>query len=161
LKTPQLRYTPGSSLAGRPKAQPMFYARWTRQGGHPLVELREDGELTGYVLLDTGSAPFGFAPLSKSGWDRVTSSLPLVASKDVHAIPVSSWGRPHTCYEASSAVHLQAGMWPLINSPVTYCPELGFDPLVKIEGVVGLAAFTDAVVTIDYPSGRWLVERAP
>jgi len=161
LKTPQLGYTPGSSLAEHPEAQPMFYARWTRQGGHPLVELREDGKLTGYALLDTGSAPVGFAPLSKSAWDRVTSSMPLAATKDVSPFLVSSWGRPHTCYKASSAVRLQAGRWTLMDSPVSYCPDLGFATPVKVEGVIGLAAFADAVVTIDYPSGRWLAERAP
>ena len=32
---------------------------------------------------------------------------------------------------------------------MTYCPELGFVPPVKVEGVLGLAAFTDAIVTID------------
>ena len=151
----QLRYERGSVLAADAAAEPMHYARWTAQGGHPLVEIRQDSELLGYGLLDTGSASIGFAPLSQAQWDRLTSSAPLAKSKDVRTFPISSWGRQHTCFDTAPTTRLQAGHWQLKTS-VTYCPELGFNPPQKIEGIVGLGAFPGAAITIDYPGERWL-----
>ncbi len=154
----QLRYQRGSVLAADAAAEPMHYVRWTAQGGHPLVEIRQDSALVGDGLLDTGSASFGFAPLSQPQWDRVTSSAPLAESKDVRTFPISSWGRQHTCFDTAPTARLQAGHWDLKTS-VTYCPELGFNPPQKLEGIVGLAAFSGAVITIDYRGERWRATR--
>lgn len=160
LKQMALRYQAGSALSANPAAEPMFYARWTEQGGHPLVELRKDGTLVGYGLLDTGSASFGFAPLSEQAWNRVTASAPLAQTDHVRKFSVSSWNRQHPCFETKPAVRLHAGHWAMGNSPVDYCPELGFTPPLRLEGVIGLDAFSNAVVTIDYPAGRWLARPA-
>ena len=160
LKNMALRYQAGSALAGDPTAEPMFYARWTPQGGHPLVEVRQDGVLLGYGLLDTGSASFGFAPLSESQWSRLTGSAPLAQTGHVRMFMVSSWNRQHACFETAPTGKLQAGHWAMGNSPVDYCPELGFTPPMRLEGVIGLDAFPDAVITVDYPAGRWLARPA-
>ncbi len=160
LKASKLSYTPAPALAGDGRAQPMFYARWTPHGGHPLVELRRDGVLKGYVLLDTGSAASGFTPLSRAQWDAATGSAPLAATNSVSEFTVSSWGRALRCYATRGAAPLLVGSWPLGELPVSYCPELDFIPPVKLEGLVGLRGFADAVITIDYLSGRWLVARS-
>lgn len=160
LKKMALHYQAGSALASDPAAEPMFYARWTAQGGHPLVEVRQDGVLMGYGLLDTGSASFGFAPLSEVVWNRLTASAPLARTDRVRIFSVSSWNRQHACFETAPAASLQVGHWAMRSSPVDYCPELGFTPPLRLEGVVGLEAFSNAVVTIDYPAGRWLARPA-
>lgn len=160
LKKMALRYQAGSVLSGNPAAEPMFYARWTEQGGHPLVELRQDGMLVGYGLLDTGSASFGFAPLSELEWNRLTASAPLVQTDHVRKFATWSWNRQHFCFETKPAVRLQAGRWAMADSPVDYCPELQFTPAVRLEGVVGLDAFSNAAITIDYHAGRWLARPA-
>ena len=78
----------------------------------------------------------------------------------MRAFAVSSWGRSHTCYEAPAAVAFRAGTWSLGALQATYCPNLDFDPPIRLEGIVGLRGFADSIVTIDYVSGRWLVEKA-
>ena len=157
LKASKLSYTPGPVLADDVRGQPMFYARSTPHGGHPLVELRRDGMLQGYMLFDTGSAASGFTPLSRAQWDAVTESAPLAATNSVHEFAVRSWGRTLKCYATRGGAPLLAGSWPLGTPLVTYCPELDFVPPVKLEGLVGLRGFAEAVITIDYLSGRWLV----
>ena len=159
LQSSKVNFTSRPTLARDERAQPLFYARWTPHGGHPLVELRRAGVLEGYVLLDTGSAASGFSPLSRAQWDAATGSAPLAATNSVHEFAVSSWGRTLMCYSTQGAAPLQVGSWPLGLLPVTYCPELDFIPPVKLEGLVGLSGFTKAVITIDYLSGRWLVDR--
>ncbi len=157
LKASKRSYSPRPALAGDALGQPMFYARWTPHGGHPLVELRRDGALKGYVLLDTGSAASGFTPWSRAQWDAVTASAQLTDTNAVHEFEVPSWGRTLKCYATRASAPLQAGSWPLRTLLVTYCPELAFNPPVKVEGLVGLRGFGEAVITIDYLSGRWLV----
>jgi hypothetical protein len=31
---------------------------------------------------------------------------------------------------------------------------------MQLEGVLGMRAFQDTIITLDYPSRRWLVEKA-
>lgn len=157
LKESKISYAPRPVLAGDAKAQPMFYARWTHNGGLPLVELRRNERLEGYVLLDTGSAASAFGSLSRTKWDAATGSAPLEATSSVHEFSVSSWGRALRCYSSKATVPMRVGSWPLGALPVTYCPDLDFAPPVKLEGLVGLRGFAKASITIDYVSGRWLV----
>lgn len=161
LKRKVLRYATGPELAGDPAAQPMRYARWSPQGGHTLVEIRRAGKRSGYALLDSGSASLGFVPMTRSQWNRLTSSAPLAESARVRTFRVSTWNRQHTCFETSPTVRLQAGSWSLAHASVDYCPELGFTPPEKLEGIVGMTSFQDAVITIDYVSRRWLARTAP
>ncbi|MGN6529022.1 MAG: hypothetical protein ACTHL8_21730 [Burkholderiaceae bacterium] len=162
LKSARVRFTPGATLATRLDAQPLFYARAAGPGGHPLVEVRKDGALRGYALLDTGSPALGFEPLARDQWDAVTGGLPLKASPEVHAFAVQSGGRTHACLApaAASAASFQAGTWALAALPVSWCPTLAPALPLRLEGVLGLRGFADSIVTIDYVSGRWLVEKA-
>ena len=157
LKASVLIYTPGPTLADDVRAQPMFYARWTPQGGHPLVELRRAGAMEGYVLLDTGSAASAFSALSRAQWDAVTGSAPLASTTAVQEFAIPSWGRTLKCFATRSAASMTVGNWPVGIPLVTYCPDLNFVPPVKVEGLVGLRGFSEAAITIDYMSGRWLV----
>lgn len=158
LKASVLIYTPGSTLAGDVRAQPMFYARWMPHGGHPLVELRRaGGALEGYVLLDTGSAASAFTATSRAQWDAVTGSAPLAVTTAVQEFAIPSWGRTLKCFATRSAAPMTVGRWPMGTPLVTYCPDLDFIPPLKLEGLVGLRGFTEAAITIDYVSGRWLV----
>jgi hypothetical protein len=159
LKTSRLRYTPGGLLAARLDAQPMFYAKWAPPGGYPLVEIRKGGALHGYAMLDTGNAALGFAPAAKAQWDAATSSAPLRAAERVRGFELSSGGHVLACFAMPAAVPLQAGTWALASPLVSWCPTLDFTPPLRLEGSLGLQAFGDAVVTIDYVSGRWLVEK--
>lgn len=159
LKTSQLRYTEGAALSAVPSAQPMRYARWGKHGGHTLVELRKDAVLQGWALLDTGSAAFGIATLSAAQWDAATSHAPLAATPGVREFQVSSWGRTHTCHVTRATASFRAGDWPLGQLPVSWCPDLGFTPPEKLEGVLGLRGFAGTVMTLDYVSGRWLATR--
>ena len=160
LKTSHLRYAPGGRLAARLDAQPMFYARWGATGGHPLVEMRKSGALRGYALLDTGNAAVAFAATGKPQWDAATGGAPLQATATVTAFTASSSSRPLACFAAPSVGALQAGTWVLAAPLVTYCPSPDVASPLKLEGVVGLRSFGEAVVSIDYVSGRWLVEKA-
>jgi hypothetical protein len=162
LKSARVRFTPGATLATRLDAQPLFYARAAGPGGHPLVEVRKDGTLRGYALLDTGSAALGFEPLAREQWDAVTGGLPLKPSPEVRAVAVQSGGRTHACLApaAATAASFQAGTWALAALPVAWCPTLAPALPLRLEGVLGLRGFADSVVTLDYVSGRWLVEKA-
>lgn len=159
LKTSRLRYTPGGLLAARLDAQPMFYAKWAPPGGYPLVEIRKGGALHGYAMLDTGNAALGFAPAAKAQWDAATGGAPLRAAERVRGFESSSGGHALACFAAPAAVPLQAGTWALASPLVSWCPTLDFAPPLRLEGSLGLQGFGDAVVTIDYVSGRWLVEK--
>jgi hypothetical protein len=159
LKTSRLRYTPGGLLAARLDAQPMFYAKWAPPGGYPLVEIRKGGALHGYALLDTGNAALGFAPAAKAQWDAATGSAPLRAAERVRGFELTSGGHALACFAVPAAMPLQAGTWALASPLVSWCPTLDFAPPLKLEGSLGLQGFGDAVVTIDYVSGRWLVEK--
>ncbi len=160
LKTSHLRYAPGGRLAARLDAQPMFYARWGATGGRPLVEMRKSGALRGYALLDTGNAAVAFAAAGKPQWDAATGGAPLHATSTVTAFTASPPSRPLACFAAPGAGPLQAGTWVLAAPRVTYCPLPDAATPLKLEGVLGLRSFGDAVVSIDYVSGRWLVEKA-
>lgn len=160
LKTSRLRYAAGGVLAARLDAQPMFYARWTPQGGYPLVEIRKSGTLHGYAMVDTGGTAFGFMPAGKEQWDAATAGAPLRATDKVGSFTFPIGGRSLGCFVAPSAVTLQAGTWTLASPLVSYCPTLDVPVPLKLEGTLGLRGFGDSVITLDYVSGRWLVEKA-
>jgi hypothetical protein len=157
LKTPSVTYRAAPLLAGRPEAQPMFYARWGTEGGHPLIEARRDDGRLAYVLLDTGSVPFTLGLLSASEWNAATDSAPLHEDPQVRSFTIQAWGKEHTCFSAPGRP-LRVGVLAVPSGAVQYCPTLGFEPPIHLMGVVGMKLFGDATITIDYRSGRWLVE---
>lgn len=157
LKAPALFYTPGSTLAADPRAQPMRYARWTAAGGHPLVEVRSEQAGAGHALLDTGSVPVELAVLSRDGWNAATHFAPLAPSQRVRQLTAQSWGRQRACYLAESDVHRSIGQQPHRTLAVLYCPDqLNFHSPEPLVGVLGMAAFGDGSLTLDYVAQRWL-----
>ncbi len=166
LKASRVRFTTGGLLAARLDAQPMVYARWTPQGGYPLVEIRKGGALRGYALLDTGSAAITFAPSARAQWDAaIVASSGAKARTPGAADPGQAFattvrGHALSCLAANAAAPFQAGTWTLTSPQVTWCPPAEAMPPLKLEGTLGLRGFRDAVVTLDYVSGRWAVEKA-
>jgi hypothetical protein len=158
LEAPSLTWTDGSTLSERPDAQPLFYPCWGGQGGHAFVELKSGGRLLGYAMLDTGSAASDFSVLDLPAWKATTGGAPLEAGGRVRAFDIPAWGRSHTCYAASMTGDLDVGGVRLHSPQVTYCPDLGFESPMKIAGVLGMHAFGDATLVVDYAAGRWLVE---
>jgi hypothetical protein len=160
LKASTLTFTPGSTLATRPAAQPMFYAAWGATGGHPLVEIRRGEVLQGYALLDTGSVALGLGVLSAEQWDRTTGGSPLRAGGRVRSFSITAWGREVACYATDEGADFLAGAH-LVRAPtISFCPELDFHPPLKLDGVLGMRPFRESILTLDYVAGRWLVEEA-
>jgi hypothetical protein len=169
LKTSQVRFATGGLLAARLDAQPMVYARWTPQGGYPLVEIRKGGALRGYAMLDTGNAALTFAPATRPQWDaaiaprpdaNANTNAPAPAADPAKGFSAIVRGHALSCLAANAAAALQAGTWTLTSPQVIWCPPADLAPPLKLEGTLGLRGFRDAVVTLDYVSGRWLVEKA-
>ena len=160
LKASRVRFAPGGLLAARLDAQPMVYAKWTAQGGYPLVEIRKGGALRGYALLDTGNAAVTFAPATRAQWDALASGPTPGAADPGHGFVQAVRGRSLTCLAANAAAPLQAGTWTLTSPQLTWCTPPDAAPPLKLEGTLGLGGFRDAIVTLDYVSGRWLVEKA-
>ena len=158
LKASTLTFVARPTLADRRDAQPMLYARWGETGGHTLVEMKVGDAEPGYALLDTGSAAMDFGVLSEEQWAKAKASLPVDGG--VRSFRIHAWGRDHDCQAAPAGAVLRAGKWQLAQATITFCPTLGFNPPMKLEGVLGMHAFRDSIITLDYPSQRWLVEKA-
>lgn len=159
LGTPAVHYQAAARLADAADALPMIYARWSDEGGHPLVEVRMQGGGVGYGLLDTGTA-VGIGVLTAARWKRLTDDAPLKASDTVRMISMHAWGRNHDCYRAQGRQALQVGLHPIAVPDLLYCPTLGFKSPVHLDGVIGMRHFGDATLVLDYLSGRWRLQLA-
>jgi hypothetical protein len=160
LKASRLSFVPKSTLATQANAQRMLYSR-TRTQGHTLVEMKADGAATaGLALLDTGSVALDLGVLSKAQWDKETNGAALQASERVRSFAVPAWGQVHTCYATEGVRPFSVDGLEVRSPTITFCPSLGFEPSTKLEGILGMHPFRDAVITLDYPSGLWLVENA-
>jgi hypothetical protein len=159
LKAETLTFTAQATLGDRSDASDMLYPQWGTTGGHTLVKIQVGDATPGYALLDTGAAAVDLAVLSEEQWRRATHDAPLQASESVRSFSVHSWGRDHACHAAAAGPAIRINEQPLAQATITYCPELGFHPPVPLEGVLGMRSFLGSVITLDYPSRRWLVER--
>jgi hypothetical protein len=153
-------FAPAPQLAGKAVAQPLFYARWTYSGGHPLVEVKLAGGKAGYALLDTGSVRFGLAATGLDEWNALSGGMPLEEGPRVKKFSVNSWGRQIQCYETTATGGVEVGGVAL-QQVTSYCAEHGFQSPVKLIGVLGLRPLGDRVVTLDYLSRRWTLSAAP
>ena len=151
----RLAYAPQPLLANDASAQPLFYARWTGTGGHPLVEVAQHGRPPGYALLDTGATRFGLAATEAEEWAALTGNAPLQASDKVRKYSVKSWGRDVDCYETGADGDFIVGAVAVGAVTAAYCVNQGFDAPVRLIGVLGLKPLGDRVITIDYRSRRW------
>ncbi len=150
-------FTPGPTLASNPAAHPLFYARWTATGGHPLVEVQVAHAPPGYALLDTGATRFGLAATDAGGWAALTDGAPLAAGNGVRQFSLNSWGKAVQCFETTVAKRLSLAGAVLDQARASYCVDQGFRSPVKLVGVLGLLPLRERVITLDYPSRRWML----
>ncbi|QBE64580.1 hypothetical protein [Pseudoduganella lutea] len=148
-------YAQHALLATDPAAHPLFYARWTPSGGHPLVELQVPGSSPGYALLDTGSVRFGLAATNAGEWAALTGGAPLAAGGAVRQFSLNSWGKQVQCFETPVTHRIAVAGLALDQARVSYCVDQGFQSPVKLIGVLGLHALGDRTITLDYLSRRW------
>jgi hypothetical protein len=155
-------FAPQPQLAGKPEAQPLFYARTEgRGGGHTLVEIKRPGGKAGYALLDTGSARFGLVATSLQEWNELSGDMPLDEGPRVKKFSVQSWGRQVPCYETALSGGFEVGGVSVPQAIASYCVDQGFKSPVKLLGVLGLRPLGDRVITLDYLSRRWSLSAAP
>lgn len=159
LAKPALSYIPGPALVKDIDAMPLRYARWSRTGGHPLVEVHSEDGKSGSALLDTGSVPVELAVLSLQDWNVATNSLPLAPSAKVRRREVQSWGHSLICYLAEADIQWTIGQGQTRALSVLYCPlQQSFRPPEPLLGVLGMRAFGTSTLTLDYVSERWRVD---
>lgn len=159
LGNARFAFTPGPTLASNPAAHPLFYARWAATGGHPLVEVHVAGGPPGYALLDTGAVRFGLAATDAAEWAALTDGAPLAAGGPVRQFSLNSWGKDVRCFETTVKKPLALAGAVLEQTRATYCVDQGFRSPVKLVGVLGLLPLGGHVITLDYPSRRWMLTR--
>lgn len=157
LRKDRFSYDARPRLFKSVRAQPFFYPRWGSDGGHILVEIRATGQPGGYAMFDTGAASASLNVLDVSSWSLLTGDAALGKTPRVRTFEVSSWGRRHRCFEMTSKHELTVTGYRLKAPLVSYCPELGFDAPIRLAGILGLRSFRGRIVTLDYPSRRWLI----
>jgi hypothetical protein len=155
LGNARFAYAQRALLANDPAAHPLFYARWTGTGGHPLVELQLPGAEPGYALLDTGAVRFGLAATNAQEWAVLTGGAPLAAGGRVRQFSLHSWGKEVQCFETAVARQLVVAGTALDQTRASYCVDQGFQAPVRLVGVLGLKPLGDRIVTLDYLSRRW------
>jgi hypothetical protein len=159
LRNARYQFEQAAVLAGAAKAQPLVYAQWYDIGGHLLVEIKLPSGANKYAMLDTGAASFGLSPLSASAWADLVD-LPPVAGPGVTEYKVNSWGKQISCFETSRHGPLViAGLRTLDTFRVSYCQHPDFSTRQKVVGLLGLRDLMDSVITLDYRSLRWSIER--
>jgi hypothetical protein len=156
----RLEYQSGPHLTGTIGAQRFFYATWTNPpvGGHILVELTSKTLSNGYALLDTGAALFELGVLDEQWWRRLVGSVPEEATQATR-FTINSWGKSVDCLLTHANAEIAVDKFGLTAREVTYCPALPFQPPLRLAGIVGMRFFRDRVLTIDYPSRLWLVQK--
>ncbi|USX29337.1 hypothetical protein NHH73_14055 [Oxalobacteraceae bacterium OTU3CINTB1] len=154
-------FAASARLADEPAARPFRYTRLAEGGGPPLVELKRPGGKTGYAVLDTGSARFDLAALTRQQWDDLSGGLPPEAGPKVRAFSVPSWGRQLPCYETMLDGGFEVGGASVPQANVSYCIDEGFRPPADTLGVLGMRPFGDRVITLDFLSQRWRLSDRP
>lgn len=97
--------------------------------------------------------------LSASAWADLVDLLPA-AGPGVTEYKVSSWGKQISCFETSRRGRLViAGQRTLDTFRVSYCQHPDFSTRQKVVGLLGLRDLMDSVITLDYRSLRWSIER--
>ena len=154
-------FVPSAQLADQPAAAPFRYTPLAEGGGPPIVEVKRPGAKTGYAVLDTGSARFDLAALDRRQWDELSGGLPAEAGPRVKAFSVPSWGRQLPCYETALAGGFEVGGARVPQASASYCVHEGFRPPADTLGLLGMRAFGDRVITLDFLSRRWRLSDAP
>ncbi|MFG6486081.1 hypothetical protein ACG04R_05310 [Roseateles sp. BYS78W] len=161
----RLAWQAGSTLDNQPRARRFFYAApalqegWIQAGGHIFIELDVQQAGKGYGMLDTGAASAEIGVMDAPWWAQLTGSAAM-QGPHITNFTMPSWGRSLACASAPTVAAVSIdGFGPLVRR-ATYCPTLGFQPTIRVIGLVGLAPFMHSVLTIDYPGRRWMVEAA-
>ena len=152
LKHSRMRFFKKAVLQNAKNSQPFFYARWGDDsvGGHALVEIANAGSVVGYALLDTG-VPMAFSTFSNDDFKLWTDDFSDALKERL----VSSWGRTHSCTVASIKVGSPyAAARSLYGGEVSFCPNLNFKTPIKLAGIIGLQAFDNCYLYIDFLSKR-------
>ncbi|MFG6457988.1 hypothetical protein [Roseateles sp. BYS96W] len=160
----RLAWQTGSTLDRHPNARRFFYATppadgGLNEGGHIFIELDARRAGKGYGMLDTGAASAEIGALDARWWTQLTGSAAL-QGQHITSFIVNSWSRSLECVSAPTVDTVGIDDFGPVARRTTYCPALAFRPTVHVIGLVGMAPFMHSVLTIDYPSRRWLVEAA-